>query len=960
MSPHFSITLPPGDAVVSRRTCCRAPSATTTTPVLFAARYENNKGGRSTRAATFSTKQILGSQTYEQLRGEEDESRTASTAANDEEEEYNATPSLASVIADGNYARSGAGAAAAAHTTSTRAAKPRYSIYDMDASAIGQISYIDDLEDLVMQVEAMADFEAGDVGPLLLPLTRLTSMKKYGRRGAVMTEKLLFTCLARLPAELSDRYNNNSMDSSFPYPTTSMYNRAMIAWGNLGSLEGAERAESIFQLQMQEYTREFEFLRNLRQHGFAGDGKTEAAPFLPLEPFARPPDRRCHKSRIRAWALCKDPVAPARSYQLLQEMEALAGIPELIRQYRKQRLDEAFEKSPKSLPHEVGGSQQQQQLSQTQIELPDLATYNVVMGAYARSFVDRFPVALNRVKSMIQHLDDLHAATGDDEYVLDGHSYIVILQTYQRWIAHHPPPLHPTLAHEIIALLERLHQRIALERPNDDSGAAPNTDWEALEDEMITSGRKSLDGNYVRERQIEPDRSFLFPLSMGFAYGVLIEALVKTPPLHATIELADDILLALSGKVNRINDGNSKTDSPLSIPYDICEKSWPSNEVIVQVTEAWERSGMPDADMRIQRILHLFVVERPYGRTFELNDAMNQWSMSGWKLAPFLLESMLIRALERTNHKGNKPTGESFAIVMLSWLRSKRDDAPYRIELLLQHMRQLYEEKRDSWYKPQEVHLRYLMFAWVNRCSSGKRFDGMSGSDMYPAEHCESLILLFQGKPWFDENFTSQFALAIRAWATQRLPSPAEEEEEPPNPVQRAMKLLDTLAETRPADTKLPAFPCNWVLTACCQKQPTEERRREAFHTAIAVVNRAIHNARTFVLAAKVLREQVPELQAEHLSTIEDLFRKASSCGMLTQELITEVVEVARPETLQKLFGISYQYAGLIVAERSKPAGESTLYSRTPNALLIENLPQEWSVHANTQRKRKANEPPRR
>jgi len=833
----------------------------------------------------------------------------------------------------------------------------------MDADAIAQISYIADLEDLVAQVEAMADLEAGDVGPLLLPLTRLTSMKKYGRRGAVMTEKLLFTCLARLPAELSDRYNSNSVDSNFPYPTTSMYNRAMIAWGNLGSLEGAERAESIFQLQMQEYTRELEFLRNLRQQAFTGDTEA-AAPFLPLEPLACPPDRRCHKSRIRAWALSKDPVAPERSYQLLQEMEALAGIPELLQQHRKQRLNEAFEKSPKSPPqHELGGSQQQQQqqqLPQTQIELPDLATYNVVMGAYARSFVGRFPVALNRVKSMIQHIDDLHAATGDDEYILDGHSYIVILQTYQRWIAHHPPPLHPTLAHEIIALLERLHQRIALERRNDDAGSAPNPDWEALEDEMIASERKSIDGNYVRESKIDPDRSFLFPLSMGFSYGVLIEALIKTPPLHATIELADDILLALSGKVNRINDGNSKTDSPLSIPYDICEKSWPSNEVIVQVTEAWERSRMPDADMRIQRILHLFVVERPYGRTFELNDAMNQWSMSGWKLAPFLLESMLTRALERTNRIGNKPTGESFAIVMLSWLRSSRDDAPYRIELLLQHMRQLYEIKRDSWYKPQEVHLRYLMLAWVNRCASGKRFDGISGSNMYPAEHCESLIQLFQGKPWSDENITSQFALAIRAWATQRLPSPAEEGEDPPNPVQRAMKLLDTLAESRPADAKLPAFPCNWVLTACGQKQPTEERRREAFHTAIAVVNRAIHNARTFVLAAKVLREQVPELQAEHLSTIEDLFRKASSCGMLTQELISEVVEVARPETLQKLFGISYQYAHLIVQERSKPAGESALYSRTPNALLIENLPQEWSVHADTQRKRKAKEPSRR
>ena len=86
-----------------------------------------------------------------------------------------------------------------------------------------------------------------------------------------------------------------------------------------------------------------------------------------------------------------------------------------------------------------------------------------------------------------------------------------------------------------------------------------------------------------------------------------------------------------------------------------------------------------------------------------------------------------------------------------------------------------------------------------------------------------------------------------------------------------------------------------------------------------------------------------------NLAAMEDLFRKACTCGMLTQDLIAHVADVARPQMLQRLFSISNAFAEMLVAERDKPQHNTTI----PNAMLVSNLPHEWSVHADTQRKNK-------
>lgn len=881
----------------------------------------------------------------------------------------------------------------------------------MDAAEIQKVTRLVDLQDLVTQVEAMPVLDAADVGPLLLPLTRLTSMKTYGHEGALLTERLLLTCLSRLPVEISDRYLTattttadataaatkvctipthfsssgdattshtlpQQLRTTLPYPTTALYNRAMIAWGNLSTRQGAERAQLLFQWQLQEYVREKEYLRDQHSRSFRGtDGNdvvdssssstssavynqtmppqpqqqlnqqrhhVAASLLLPAEPFAPPPDRRCYKSLIRAWAVSKDVKGAARAYDILQEMELLSGVTALldgrgVTALRRQQQQQAEQKLPLIPP----------------IEMPDMGTYNVVLSAYGKAFVLKHPNALERIRQIVQRVHDLHEATGSDEFQLDGYSYVSILQAYSRYVAYCPSPLDKKYSLEILAILRDIHQLLEKRRNDDNKLEQPPPP------RYSEAYKKGLDDHPTK---LDPDRSFLFPLSISWAYGVAVDALVKTEPFYESILLADDIVMAMARRPNRCTAPPSNVfDSlppplltpspPLSIPHFVATEIWPPHETLLRVVLGWERSGLPQAAERIERLLNIVVVGASYPRIYHMHETMELWCVSGWPAAPVLVEKILSRALSNYTGIVNKPTGQSFGIAMKAWMRSKQKESPYRAELLLQHMLHLYEDEGDSWYRPREVHTRYVTTCWLQRCKDGQRYDGISGKNMYPAEHCESLVLWLRGKDWFDKMAIGQYAMAIRAWATQQILTTENDgdDDNDPNPVLRASKLLDYYAESLSGrdELLLPAFLCNWVLAACLRWQPNVQRRLVAYDVAIETFKRCKHNARTFVLTVQVLRAQVPELDEEHLSVISDLFEQCCACGMLTQEMIAEVVDVVQPEALQRLFGLSYQMAQLIAAEGLKATeNDNSFRARTPSVLLVGNLPQEWSVNA--------------
>jgi hypothetical protein len=945
---------------------------------------------------------------------------------------------------------------------SSTQSRRKYNVYDLDAARIRDIDHIEDLADIVTQVENMPKIDGSDVEPLIIPLSRMTSMKRYGEMGADLTERLLLTCLGRLPITIFERYtkkvtyvestiphkfstvlntrdwlststatitaattttsmptttslgtlpateliNNNDnsattlkmqsttdtnqnilkntiapirIRSKLSYPTESLYNRAIIAWGNLANGAGLMRAESLFQLQIEEYVRELEFVRYHQMKNRQQEIKNQQDPAsntlpyqglnpelqLPPEPFAPPPGRRAYKSLIRAWAVSGVKNAAAKSYELLREMEHLSGVQELLQQPR----DTSLRPLPPIPP----------------IEMPDIGTYNVVLSVYAKSPVLQHPVVLERVKTIVRRIRDLRVATGNDEYYLDAYSYIALLQCYQKYLRSCKPPLDYVYLDEIYTVIRDIMDEVERRK-----GLPINYQ------DQVHAMKRRMDDNKVPEKK-QKDLLILFPMSMSWALSVLVEALLKSAPLYRTIFIADDIVMAMTGRINRINTPPSSNDLsnlnhlatsvPVYIPQEICNDLWPQYETLMQVVEGWSRSGIPQANDRIEQLLQVVVADAHYPRIYFVHEAMESWANSAWPFAPYIVENILQRAFEKSTRAHNKPTGQTFAIAIKAWLKSNKPEAPHRAELLLQHLLFLYEVQEDSWYKPREEHLRYVFSNWLNRCKTGELYDGMSGKNLYPAEHCEMMIEWIRKRTWFRRMAEMIYGMAIRAWAIQMLPEIEKEKTifdidnamnakkksssklrtlPPPNPVAHALRLLNSFAELYIIEGDvLPPYPSNWVLETCCRPQPTLERKVEAYETAIQTFQRCRHNARTYELMVQVIRIQVEQLDDTHRSLIEELFRRCCVEGLVSQDMIVHVVSTARsPETIQRLFGLSYQIAQLIMQQRAVHMSTTTTtvheknnrssnshrlplknFDRLPSSLHITNLPKEWSAN---------------
>jgi hypothetical protein len=336
--------------------------------------------------------------------------------------------------------------------------------------------------------------------------------------------------------------------------------------------------------------------------------------------------------------------------------------------------------------------------SPLQIQRPDQACYNAVMSAYAKAFVLKHPHALNRIKDLRGRMAALYEATGDEEYTLDWISYHALLRAYSKYAAYSAGPLDRSVVEEVEAILRQIYR--------DDQ-------------RLLRLGKRPITEN----------------LSMSWAYGVAIEAWTKTLPIAEGVQQADDIIMALLG--------NKKLEN-LPDPG----KGWARQENIVQVVRTWQRSGLPESEERIQRLMRV-VVETPYERIHFLHKNMEAWVSSDWELAPEVIEKMLEWSFTRMDNYNCRPTGQTFMIAIKAWLRSKSGGAPYRAELILQKLVEIYDQGRDSYYRPREIHLRYVITAWMNRCEDGRRYYGLAGN-MYPAEHVEGLLALYGDADWND------------------------------------------------------------------------------------------------------------------------------------------------------------------------------------------------------------------
>jgi hypothetical protein len=727
----------------------------------------------------------------------------------------------------------------------------------MDASRIKAIKDLDSLTDLVSQLENLPSLTAQDIGPLVLPLARRTATLP-GERFAKLTERILLLCLSRLPPPVDHPVEEGTTTdhSNLPYPTSSLYNIAMVAWGGLGTSAGAKRAERIFQLMKSEYVREKDDYREINNNS------SSKGPAL-VETRSPAPNWRSYKNLIRAWVMSDSKSGPFRAYELLKELERESGIVQLL----------------------DGRAKSIQQITGTTIGVPDRAIYNMVMSAYSKMQVVQHPIGLERVKVVAKRMERLVEITGDDRYSLDSVSLHSILRAYSRYVDYVPydphSPLDAKYATEIETVVEQ----------------------------------------YVVIRQ--PDKDMKVS-TVSWAYGVLVDALIKSKPWVQSLHKANSVVFGLAGQPGWMR-----------MPIRVGETEWPRHDTLIRLVKAWDRAAVSAEEKQpiIDALLHL-AATAPHEQTTMLNVGMEEWVNSGYS-APHVVETMLYRALENRSFR-QTVGGESFAVVLKAWMRSRSENAPYRAELVLRKLLELYESRGQK-SAPREVHLRYVITTWISRCSDARRYEGLAGT-LYPAEHVEHLVLWFCRK-LKNKNVVGTFAMALRAWSTQVVPDGPNE----PNIVQRATSLLNKLEE---AQGNLPPYPCNWVLETCRRPQATSERRLESTHAAIDTFKRGERNARSFVLLIQVLKAQLETLDEDVIKMVEGLFQECCSLGMLTQEMVGEVAGMLPPESLQRLFGESNQNASSIaLAQNESIEGQGFVVwnGRSPSALLVENLPASWS-----------------
>jgi hypothetical protein len=363
----------------------------------------------------------------------------------------------------------------------------------------------------------------------------------------------------------------------------------------------------------------------------------------------------------------------------------------------------------------------------------------------------------------------------------------------------------------------------------------------------------------------------------------------------------------------------------------------------LKLVRAWSQTTSPHAEDKLKELISIVADTLYLRRVYDLNEAMEEWIAP---LGPEVVEMMLTEAMDRRYRTNVRPTGQTFWIAMKAWIRSESVEAPHRVELLFQSMLQTYQETKDTLYRPREPHIRGLMTAWLSKCRHGHRFTGLAGLK-YPAEHVEAFLQLHRESDWMRKTLIGHYAMALRLWAVQNIDANGPDE---PNPIERLGFLLHQLREIKGSD-RLPAFPCNWVLEGCCREYGTVERRLQAYHLAVETFGVSTRNARSFTLMVQVIKRQVRDLDETHLQSIDDLFQECCSAGMLTQDMIWEIIEVASAESLRRLFGISHQYAEGIVKVRQgqldKTGSELEEWrGNLPHALHCKNLPRSWHCNA--------------
>jgi len=391
--------------------------------------------------------------------------------------------------------------------------------------------------------------------------------------------------------------------------------------------------------------------------------------------------------------------------------------------------------------------------------------------------------------------------------------------------------------------------------------------------------------DYHNRRAFQEDD---FQIDLRWAFGISIHAWLPTNPTKAlewALQLSQD------------------------------HRTYPSDELLDKLVQSTADRA------KVERL----IVNRPHSREYFRRQSLIYWGQSSYTRATTLVEE-IARGSPEPLH------ALSIQVIQRAWLRCPLLQAPVRAEDWLHELREnYYLQGQRTEYMPREIHVRYALTAWLNVCGTGSAYRGYQGVELFPAQHMENILLQYCREPWMKPAMLSGlFALAIKGWGMQKGTQ---------DNLDNAFVLLNQLELLL---DKLPAFPSNAVLKLCTETESDLSRRQESYHSAIDLYHRCESNARTLVLMVQVIRAQA-DMDATNQETIELVFQEACHKGWVTQELIWELVAVLPSNSLQRLFGISHQYAEAIIDTREAAMSNWKRGCKAPPALLVSNLPQEWS-----------------
>ena len=750
------------------------------------------------------------------------------------------------------------------------------------------------LEILVNQLEEMDGLSYADIHTLIGPLIQVCWLMPDKERAADIAERILLNCLARIPSDIAERFEEYEKTSDVsilpPFPSHAQYTKvmSMIADANPRSftLEGKSRSEDaanrvnrIFRLLIGES-------RNERLY-FKSNGKSaENYPVRSAEP-----SMSTFKALLRAWSVTGTAEGAEKAENVLVEMEELSGV----------RPSLTNEKPFLSIAE------------------PDLECYNMVLFAYSRTNVRENPSVTSRALSLFRRMQQLSTLE------LDWFSYQALIQSVKFRINSTKEPLDD----DIIVQLELIIPQLAsMDVPLSFStrGEIHGRAW-AFGIVIQALLHKTKDEDRLL-RAYKLVRCMVGELPSNFP-----STKVSGPELRPTQQSLAALYVAWQKSQLADKEKALKWIQLLAV-----ESHFQNLDSVHRAMDFWEDSKALGAPRILQSWLDRML------------DATSPSESEGKN--PRKVQQILQRIKEGIQERPGAtilppPNRSTFYRVIRSWRRSNESNRAIMVENLLDKMQNLNIYINEG-------HFCFLLETWLSLAKDGKRYPGKHGLH-YPADHaCLHLKDRLQRmKEWNPSNY-QHFSTCMKAWVQQAL----ETNDSNTLPVREVSKLLEVMenrsGDLPPAplcnmvlqsclrddialdqrheaySTALITFdkgrydPVSFILVVEIVKRFADLLKEDPLQFIEGIVQASIDSG---FLTNSLLYEAIEVLQPEQMVR---LFNFSQS--------FAEMIAKQRSSKLLRVKGKRLQWDGV-----------------PPHSLMVSNMPQAWSRNSEFRKRKGSN-----